>query len=119
MPALVNLSPPVAAFGFDWSPDGTRVLLSVSDGTLGFATVNRDGTSYVRLPIVTLTGDGDWSPDGTKVVADIMVAGRRVIAVMNPDGSGVRALAPIGTLTAYRPLWNPKTRLASPSTTTN
>ena len=117
----VNLSPPVASIGFDWSPDGARLLLSVSDGTFGFATVNRDGTSYARLPttITTLAGYANWSPDGTKVVADIMLAGRRVIAVMNPDGTGIRALEPIGNVTAYRPLWNPKTRLVSPSAATN
>ena len=69
---------------------------------------------YARLPITTTTSDGDWSPDGTKVVADIMLAGRRVIAVINPDGTGVRPLEPVGNVTAYRPLWNPKTRFVSP-----
>ena len=109
----VNLSPPVMSYEFDWSPDGARLLLAVSDGTYGFATVNRDGTSYARLPVATMSGYANWSPDGTKVVSDIMLSGRRVVAVMNPDGSGVRVLEPLGSATMYRTLWNPKTRLAT------
>ena len=49
--------------------------------------------------------------DGTKLVADVMLAGRRLVAVMNPDGTGVRVLEPVGNVAAYRALWNPTTRL--------
>lgn len=66
-----------------------------------------------------MSGYANWSPDGTKVVADIMLSNRRAVAVMNPDGSGIRVLEPIRNVTAYRALWNPKTRLVTAAQATN
>jgi hypothetical protein len=54
-----------------WSPYGTRLTLPrlTSDGRIGTATVNADGSGYRPLPISDPTlnigcGTGTWSPDG-------------------------------------------------------
>lgn len=92
-----------------WSPDGTKIaFVSDRDGNTEIYVMNADGGGQTNLTN-TSAGEGSpaWSPDGTKIAftRDVGVsAGRLVIHVMNPDGSGQSAL--IGPQ-SDNPNWSP------------
>jgi Tol biopolymer transport system component/PKD repeat protein len=98
-----------------WSPDGGRIAFDcqVDIYNWDICAVNANGTEFVRL---TNDPAGDssaaWSPDG----ATIAFATRRYqtqpeIAMMNPDGSGVRRVSP--GIAGFGPVWSPdSTRIA-------
>lgn len=70
-----------------WSPDGTMIAFTGTDGDFNDVfVVNDDGTGLVRL-----TNDGticcpQWSPDGSELLLSAM-------RVVNADGSNLRSLA--------------------------
>jgi Tol biopolymer transport system component len=58
-----------------WSPDGSRIAVAASTdlGTITAATLNPDGSGYVRLPIDDPTLNvalGTWSPDGARLASE-------------------------------------------------
>jgi Tol biopolymer transport system component len=58
-----------------WSPDGSRIAVAASTdlGTITAATLNPDGSGYVRLPIDDPTLNialGAWSPDGARLASE-------------------------------------------------
>lgn len=108
---LVNLTPIGTSFNFDWSPDGSQLVVVGKEATGISSTmrVNRDGTAAVGLSATYASGWIDWSPDGAKVLADLFLAdGRRRAVIMNSDGSHKRVLEGLGAVTAYRFTWNPR-----------
>ena len=113
-----------------WSPDGNRILFtigpyqSLSMGT-GLYVIGADGGPYAHVPIAgdvpDLISYPDWSPDGNEIVFEgesfyeycdpydppecNRVLGPPGIYVVNPDGSGLRALTP--TSDNRYPSWSP------------
>jgi len=86
---------------FEWSPDGTKFLLSfgkiisgvdVCPGILdtNIYTVNTDGSSLVKLTkdVGTVNSNPTWSPDGSQIAFSSWdQKGTFAIHVMNADGS--------------------------------
>jgi Tol biopolymer transport system component len=75
-------------FAADWSPDGSRIAFD--SGHIG--VVNSDGTGEHAI-----TAGGNryaaWAPDGSQIAFTHSFPGDQDIWVMNPDGSGQRAIA--------------------------
>jgi hypothetical protein len=69
------------AFPVDWSPDGTQVLLSATNGL-----VIADATSGAHhlIPNTADAQGGSWSPDGTLIA----YASGRTQVLIRPDGTG-------------------------------
>lgn len=98
----------------DWSPDGSKLLLSIDrggGGQIDTYTINVDGSGLKQLTSVPGDDAGaKWSPDGGKVVfwSDRARGG---VFVMNADGSGVvRILRDTLGLDTARLVWSPDGR---------
>lgn len=95
-----------------WSPDGTAVVYTGTDGHLW--TVARDGTQ--RRPLAECGSDAAWSPDGGWIAYSACPAPHAqgganppTIHLVHPDGTGDHAIAGSGV----QPSWSPDgTRLA-------
>ena len=71
------------AYPIDWSPDGTQVLLSATNGlVIADATT---GAHHV-IPNTSDTRSGSWSPDGTLIAYAGPRADEQVL--IRPDGTG-------------------------------
>jgi TolB protein len=96
-----------------WSPDGTRIVF---DGNTGLYIVEADGASEPRL----IPGTSNqyttpaWSPDGSLIAFALRRADHYDIAVIRPEGGGVRLLTNSPTLTRasnnVAPAWSPDGR---------
>jgi Tol biopolymer transport system component len=81
----------------DWSPDGSRLLISLLPPNSSFggdySTIRPDGGGLRRLTHFgrkAPTGAARWSPDGTSIVfANKGVGGNDDIYVMRADGTGI------------------------------
>ncbi len=108
-----NLTNNPAHYRFQaWSPDGTRLAFIIDTGTTDVYTINADGSGLVNLTNdpTALSRYPAWSPDGTRIAFDALyddgTTVRRVINVMNADGSGrVRVANHDGD--DYQPVWSP------------
>jgi len=90
---ILSSDPYAEIAGFEWSPDGTKFVLSYgpifSSGdekpTSNIYTVNADGSGLAKLTndFEVLNGAGSWSPDGDRMA---FISGK-AIDVMNADGS--------------------------------
>ncbi len=76
-----------------WSPDGSRLAVSVGSG---IAVMTDDGSGFTML--MGGAAEPAWSPDGARIAFVI----RGDIHVANADGSGARRLA-----TGDWPAWSP------------
>lgn len=90
----------------DWAPDGTRLVFTSFDRSLGtrhsfpfvitLDTAAGRATSSTRLPLpATLSGAemAAWSPAGEEIaIEEAMPGGRHALWVIRSDGSGARKL---------------------------
>ena len=74
-----------------WSPDGSRLVVSISPSGVGAPveiwTVGRGGSNPTRLTTGATDQNPRFSPDGTKIVFDKLVGGTEEIRSMNTDGT--------------------------------
>ena len=93
-----------------WSPDGSRILFSVStdaDGPVEYWVMDADGTNPELLfPRCTGCVILDWSPDGSRLVGYQTEGEQTQLFVINSDGSNVRKLADLANSFA-RARWSP------------
>jgi Tol biopolymer transport system component len=98
----LTLLPPTPLAGSgapNWSPDSTKIVSSLSNGTTSdIATINADGSGLTQLTVSDPNEEGSWqacySPDGTK----ILFSSSRIregevtldeLFTMNTDGTGL------------------------------
>jgi len=88
-----------------WSPDGTKLVFSRTDGQtpLNLYRMNADGSNVVRLTNSPNTGDlfAAWTADGRQIVFTRDTGGSgagcssgSTLWIVNADGSGVHELTP-------------------------
>jgi TolB protein len=99
--ALINTD---GNFNAEWSPDGSSIAYSTSQGIY---TMTPDGLAQTKIPF---TGHGDtpesWSPDGRQLAfTRPEVGGFNDIYITNQDGSGQKQLTSDGHSGA--PSWSP------------
>lgn len=99
-------------FGFNWSPDSTRIVFYSWRDPPGLYVVNADGSGLTHL---TDGANPQWSPVGDTIVfTDIVdTTWECEIHAINPDGSDERLLARVpcegdlAFIVAPRPKWSP------------
>lgn len=108
---LRRLTTNASLFDPAWSPDGsTIVAVQKRAGRDQLVTV--DPTSGTVQQLGALLGDAQaytpsWSPDGKRIAFSLFdSSGRRVIAVINRDGSGLAVLPSDSARDRY-PVWSP------------
>ncbi|HXT30968.1 MAG TPA: hypothetical protein VN716_16850 [Vicinamibacterales bacterium] len=89
-----------------WSPDGTKVAFTLSQGgNQEIYVMNKDGSGLRRL---TNNPDIDtsptWSPTGTQIAWVSGRSGNPQVYIMNADGTGQRKLT--SEVWADRPTWS-------------
>lgn len=82
-----------------WSPDGTRIAVSVFVQDREIWVVDADGTDARQVGAAENVSRPSWSPDGTRVVYAADTADGSSIHIVNADGTDDHA---IGTLLTNR-----------------
>ncbi len=97
------------AMGGVYSPDGTKIAYTVTEGAnTDVWVMNADGTGARRVtkdPAIDVSPT--WSPDGRRLAFVSDRAGTPQIYLMNADGSGVRRLTFQGNYN-QTPQWSPR-----------
>ncbi len=90
-----------------WSPDGTRILVSVNERQpafiVGLDSPHRRDVGILRRPHGRFHGvrAAAWSPDGSRIA----LLGPSLVAIVPADGGPIRGLAEhVGSAAGWRPL---------------
>lgn len=96
------------SFAPRFSPDGSRILLSMTIGpNTDVYVVNSDGGIPQRLTTSPgIDTDASFSPDGSKIVFESDRSGSQQLYVMNADGSNQRRIS-FGGGAYASPEWSP------------
>jgi TolB protein len=70
-----------------WSPDGTRIAVSVFAQDREIWIVNADGTDARQLAAAENVSPPSWSPDGTRVAYAADTADGSALHIVNADGT--------------------------------
>jgi len=106
---------PGSDFPLEWSPDGSRLLISRQQGsTRGLFTVDASGTVGPMIA-PDAAADGTWSPDGTAVVALVLddPAGLSIFDAV--EGGRFRLPSTPYENADYAPDWQPLVRSSFPN----
>lgn len=100
-----------AGYGFEWSPDGTRIAFHRSSGVYeDIWVIARDGSDLRRVVRNRSAGDLTWSADGKQIAFTGGYTNQRsAIFVVNSDGTGLaRLTSPTGVAAEdMSPDWSP------------
>jgi TolB protein len=100
----------VASVG-TWSPDGSRIAFTQSNGPNGqmdIFTMNADGSNIVNMTNTLASEDKpSWSPNGARLAFMSDRAGVTQIFTANPDGTGVTQLTTALQGDNEDPDWSP------------
>jgi Tol biopolymer transport system component len=90
------------AIKHDWSPDGSRIVLTDNanvDAAANVATIAADGSQLTYLTHNTTRPDsayaGSWSPDGRWIVYRFEQNGQYGLRRMHPDGTDPQTMMPL------------------------
>lgn len=112
-------------YRLSWSPDGSQIVFAIStpgpstanDGPVSLFVINADGTGLTPvLPAGTAGLEPAWSPDGSRIAFQTgqTFGGSSQIALVNPDGQGLKLLTPAPTGSSgpldIDPTWSPNGR---------
>jgi Tol biopolymer transport system component len=107
---VANTVPPRLRGGFDWSPDGNRLVYFATVGARSVLLVAQTANERARpiAPVVVFSpgpignsGNPAWSPDGSTIAFEDGSG----IALVNPDGTALTTLKFPNYV--YDPVWSP------------
>lgn len=86
-------TPPGMPWLHAWSPDGTRIAVSIfpnGEGDRAIWVMNADGSDPAHVAAAENVSVPSWSPDGTTIAYSAKVGGRTEIHLVSADGSNDR-----------------------------
>jgi hypothetical protein len=106
-------TPPGMPWLHAWSPDGTRIAVSIfpnGGGDRAIWVMNADGSDPVQVAAAENVSVPSWSPTGTTIAYSAKIDGRTEIHLVSADGTGdriVHAEGAEGTFAVFSAKFSP------------